>query len=187
MKRTHTLVAGVVAGVSLALAAATFAQPYGGMGQGYGAGMGQGYGAGMGQGCGAGMGMGPGHGPMAGHGPMDGADHAARAESRLADLKTQLKITPAQEPAWQTFTAQAKQQAASMQAMRAQMQEGTGTAPERMGQRATAMQQRAAGMATMTNAFNALYAVLTPEQKAIADQSVGMMGGRGMRHGPRAG
>ncbi len=49
------------------------------------------------------------------------------------------------------------------------------------------MQQRAAGMATMTNAFNALYAVLTPEQKAIADQNVGMMGGRGMRHGPRAG
>ena len=85
------------------------------------------------------------------------------------------------------LAAQAQQQAASMQAMRAQMQEGAGTAPERMGQRATAMQQRAAGMATMTNAFNALYAVLTPEQKAIADQNVGMMGGRGMRHGPRAG
>ena len=171
MKRTHTLVAGLVAGVSLALAAATFAQPYGGMGQGYG----------------PGMGMGPGHGQMAGHGPMAGVDHAAMAESRLADLKTQLKITSGQEAAWQAFTAQAKQQAADMQAMRAQMQEGTGTAPERMGQRATAMQQRAAAMATMTNAFNALYAVLTPEQKAIADQNVGMMGGRGMRQGPRAG
>ena len=165
MKRTHTLIAGVVAGVSLALAAATFAQPYGGMGQGYG----------------PGMGMGPGHGPMA------GVDRAAMAESHLADLKAQLKITSAQEAAWQTFTAQTKQQAASKQAMRAQMQESAGTAPERMGQRATAMQQRAAGMATMTNAFNALYAVLTPEQKAIADQNVGMMGGRGMRHGPRAG
>ena len=118
---------------------------------------------------------------------MAGVDPAAMAESHLADLKAQLKITSAQEAAWQTFTAQAKQQAASMQAMRAQMQDGTGTAPERMGQRATAMQQRAAGMATMTNAFSALYAVLTPEQKAIADQNVGMMGGRGMRHGPRAG
>jgi Spy/CpxP family protein refolding chaperone len=179
MKRTHTLLAGLVAGVSLAIATATLAQPCGGMGQGYGPGMG------MGQGYGPGMGQG--HGPMAGRGPMAGVDRAAMAESRLADLKTQLKITSAQEAAWQTFAAQAKQQAATRQAMHAQMQESTGTAPERMGQRATAMQQRAAGMATMTNAFNALYAVLTPEQKTIADQSVGMMGGRGMRHGPRAG
>jgi len=171
MKRTHTLIAGVVAGLSLAIAAATFAQPYGGMGQGYG----------------PGMGMGPGHGPMEGYGPMTGVDHAALAESRLSDLKAQLNINSTQEAAWQTFAAQAKQQAAGMQAMRAQMHEGTGTAPERMGQRATAMQERAAGMAAMTNAFNALYAVLTPEQKAIADQNVGMMGGRGMRHGPRAG
>ena len=74
-----------------------------------------------------------------------------------------------------------------MQAMHAQMQEGAGTAPERMAQHTAAMQQRAAGMATMTNAFSALYAVLTPEQKAIADQNVGMMGHRGMRFGPRAG
>ena len=179
MKRTHTLMAGVVAGVSLAIAAATFAQPYGGMGQGYGPGMGQGYSPGMG--------MGPGHGPRAGHGPMAGVDHAAMAESRLADLKAQLKISSAQETAWQTFAAQAKEQAASRQAMRARMQDGTGTAPERMEQRATAMQQRAAAMPTMTKAFNALYAVLTPEQKTIADQNVGMMGHRGMRHGPRAG
>ena len=39
--------------------------------------------------------------------------------------------------------------------------------------------------ATMTDAFGALYAVLTPEQKAIADQNVGMMGrhGAGFRGG----
>ena len=67
------------------------------------------------------------------------------------------------------------------------MQTSAGTAPEQMGQRATAMQQRAAGMATMANAFGALYAVLTPEQKAIADQNVGMMGHRGMGFGRRAG
>jgi len=161
MNRTYTLIAGVIAGVALATAAATYAQPYGGMGHGYG----------------PGMGMGPGHGPMAGFDP------AAMADSRLSDLKAQLKITSAQEGAWQTFAAQAKAQAASMPAMYAQMQQNTGTAPERMDQRATAMQQRAAGMATMANAFKALYAVLTPEQKAIADQNVAMMGHRGMRHG----
>jgi len=171
MKRTQTLIATIVAGASLAFAAATFAQPCGGVGQGYGPGMGMGMG----------MGMGPGHGPMA------GVDHAAMAESRLTDLKAQLKITSAQEAAWQTFAAQAKGQAASRQAMRAQMQQDAGTAPERMAQRATAMQQRAAGMATMADAFNALYTALTPEQKVIADQNVGTMGHRGMRRGPRAG
>lgn len=175
MKRTRTLIATIVAGASLAFAAAAFAQPCGGVGQGYGPGMGMG------------MGMGPGHGPMAGRGPMAGVDHAAMAESRLTDLKAQLNITSGQEAAWQTFAAQAKEQAASRQGMRAQMQQDAGTAPERMAQRATAMQQRAAGMATMTKAFNALYAALTPEQKAVADQNVGMMGQRGMRRGPRAG
>jgi Spy/CpxP family protein refolding chaperone len=165
MTRTHTLIAGLVAGLALAVAAATYAQSSGGMGHG----------------CGPGMGMGPGHGPMA------GVDPAAMADSRLSDLKAQLKINTSQESAWQTFATQAKAQAASMQAMRAQMQQDTGTAPERMAQRTAAMQQRAAGMATMTDAFGALYAVLTPEQKAIADQNVGMMGHHGMGFGRRAG
>ena len=164
MTRTHTLIAGLVAGVALAVAAATYAQPYGGMGQGFGPGMGMGH----------------------GHGPMAGVDPAAMADSHLSDLKAQLKINASQEAAWQAFATQAKAQAASMQAMHVQMQQDTGSAPERMAQRTTAMQQRAAGMATMTNAFNALYAVLTPEQKAIADQNVGMMGHRGMGFGRRA-
>ena len=169
MKRTHSLIAGAVAGVALAVAAATSAQPYGGMGDGHGPGMGMG------------MGMGTGHGPMAGFDP------AATADARLTDLKAQLKITPAQEAAWQAFAAEAKQQAASMQAMRTQMQASAATAADQMRQRATAMQQRAAGMATMANAFSALYAVLTPEQKAFADQHVGTMGHGGMAFGRRAG
>lgn len=75
-----------------------------------------------------------------------------------------------------------------MQAMRAQMlQQSNTTAPERMAQRTAAMQQRGTGMASTTNAFSALYGVLTPEQKAIADQNFGMMSGRSGRFGPRAG
>ncbi len=165
MKRIHTVVAGIAAALALAVAAGTYAQPFGGMGSGYG----------------PGMGMGPGHGPMA------GVDPAAMIDSRLADMKTQLKITATQESAWQAFTTAARQQATDMQAIRGQMQQGAGTAPERMGQRATAMQQRSQAMATMTNAFNALYAVLTPEQKTVADQHFGTMGSRAMRFGPRAG
>jgi periplasmic protein CpxP/Spy len=164
MKRIHAVVVGVVAGVSLAVAAVTYAQPSGGMGS-----------------CpGHAMGMGPGHGPMA------GVDPATMIDSHLGELKAQLKITTGQEAAWQTFTAAAKQQATSMQTMHTQMQQGTGTAPERMAQRTAAMQQRAAGMATMTNALKDLYAALTPEQQTIADQHFSMMGPGGMHFGPHS-
>ena len=53
MKRINAVVAGVVAGLSLAVAAVTYAQPSGGMGP---------Y-------PGHGMSMGPGHGSMAGVDP----------------------------------------------------------------------------------------------------------------------
>jgi protein CpxP len=160
MKRIHAAAVGVVAVLSLAVVAVAFAQPAGGMGPGFGPGM--------------------------GHGPMADVDPATQIDAHLADLKTQIKINTPQEGAWQVFTAAAKRQAAGMQAMRAQMQQDPASAPDRMAQRATVMQQRSEAMATMTNAFNALYSVLTPEQKAIADQSVGMMGRGGMRFGPRA-
>jgi Spy/CpxP family protein refolding chaperone len=163
MKKIYAVAAGLVAGVALAVAAVTHAQPSGGMGPGFA------------------HGMGPGHGPMA------NVDPAARAESRLTDLKAQLKISTTQEPAWQTFADAAKQQATGMQAMHARMQAGSGTAPERMAQRASAMQQRAEGMATMSKALDALYAVLTPEQKTIADQHFGTMGRHGRHSGMRAG
>jgi protein CpxP len=163
MKKIYAVAAGVVAGVALAVAAVTHAQPFGGMGPGFA------------------HGMGP------GHGPMGNVDPSTMADTRLADLKAQLTITPAQESAWQAFADAAKQQASGMQGLRAQMQAGSATAPERMAQRASAMQQRAAGMTTMTKAFDALYGVLTPEQKTIADQHFGTMGPRAMRFGPRAG
>jgi periplasmic protein CpxP/Spy len=177
MKRTLAVVVGI-AGV--ALAAVTFAQPFG-MGPGAGPRFGAG-GPGFG-----GPGFGPGMGMRAGHGPMVGVDSAAAIDARMSDLKTQLKITPEQEAAWQTFSSAAKQQAAGMQALREQMHSTTGTASERMTEHTQAMQQRSAAMTATTNAFNALYAVLTPEQKTIADQRHGPMAHRGMPFGGRAG
>lgn len=170
MKTIHTVVVGAVAGVVLAVAAATYAQPFGGTGPGFGPGFGPGMRMGMGL----------------GHGPIGAADAAALIDARLGEFKAQLSINSSQEGAWQAFTAAAKQQAEGMQALRTQMQQGTGTPSEFMVQRAQIMQQRAAGMTTMTNAFNALYAVLTPEQKAIADQHFGM-GSHGRGFGRRAG
>jgi len=158
MKKRSSIITGVAAGIALAVAAVTYAQPFGGMGPGFG----------------PGMGMGPGHGPMA------GVDPSTMVDSHLAEMKVQLQVTPAQEPAWQAFAAAATQQAAGMQAIRAQMWDNAGTAPDRMALRSQMMQQRAASMTAMSNALNALYAFLSPEQKAFADQHFGMPGHGGM-------
>lgn len=60
------------------------------------------------------------------------------------------------------------------------MQQAAGSAPERMSQHTEMMKQRLAGMETMANAVKDLYAILTPEQKAIADKHFQMMEGRHM-------
>lgn len=141
-----------------------------------------------------GMGMGPMMGPMMGgmHGPgpmagnMQAGGPSAMAESRLAYLKAELKITADQESAWQAFSGKVRQQAEAMQAMRGKMQNVAGSVPERMDQRSEMMRQRMGAMDSMNAAMKDLYAVLSPEQKAIADQRFGMMGGRPMAMGPIA-
>lgn len=136
-----------------------------------------------------GPGTGPGFGPMAGgpgtFGPhFAGSDMTAFAEQRLGELKTELKITAAQDPAWTAFAGKAKEQAQTMQARRVKMQEGAGPTPDRMAQRTEFMKQRMAGMESMNAAMKDLYAVLTPEQKAVADRRFGHAGGPRMHFGP---
>jgi hypothetical protein len=174
------------------------------MGQGPGYGPGTGMGEGMGpMGRGAMMGNGPmghgqmGHGPMSqgpmGHGPMGrgmGAqgfgNPSAMADARNAYFKSELKITLAQEPAWKNYADQRKQQVEAMQALRGTVQgSAQATAPERLELRNQTMKKRQEQMEKTTAVFKELYAVLSPEQKALADQRVGfgMMGGRGMAFG----
>jgi hypothetical protein len=192
MKRVTKIAIGVGTALTLGLAAAVVsAQPYG-YGPGWGAGPGSGYGPGpgmgrgMGQGYGAGpmMGGGMGYGPMGrGMGPQAWGNPAAAADWRLSNLKTELKITAAQESAWTAFADQAKQQAEAMQKLMTSAQgSAQATAPERIEQRAQIMKQQQAQMEKGAAAFKDLYAVLSPEQKALADQGFGpgMMGGRGM-------
>ncbi len=188
MKRATKIVIGVGTVLTLGLAAAVVsAHPYG---YGPGWGMGQRMGPGMAYGSGTGMerGMGPmehgsmGHGPMGqGMGPRGYANPAAAAEGRLSAMKSELKITAAQESAWKTFADQAKQQAEAMQAlMTGAPGSAQATAPERIDQHNQVMKKRQEQMEQGTAAFKELYAVLSPEQKALADQGMSMMGGRGM-------
>jgi Spy/CpxP family protein refolding chaperone len=154
-----------IAAAALAMMAGAYAQPFGGMGPEMGPGMGMGFSGGMG--------MGP------GHGWRGAADHDAMVDARLAYMKSTLKITAAQEQAWNGFAAASKAQAAGMDAWREKMWASGVAAPDRMALRAEAMQQHAAGLATTSKAFATLYAVLTPEQRTLLDEGVGMAGRRG--------
>jgi hypothetical protein len=124
-----------------------------------------------------------GHGPMGyGMGPQAYGNPSAMADARIAYMKSELKITAAQESAWKAFADQAKQQAEAMQALMTSAQgSAQATAPERLELRNQIMKKRQEQMEKGTAAFKDLYAVLSPEQKALADQGFGpgMMGGRG--------
>ena len=194
MKRVTKIAIGVATALTLGLAASVVsAHPYGhgpgwgmGQGSGYGPGAGMGPGQGYGPGHGMGRGMGPGggpgsmgYGPMGrGMGPQGFGNPGAMADARNAYLKSELKITPAQESAWNAFADQRKQQVEAMQAWRTTVQgSAQATAPERLELRNQIMKKRQEQMEKMTTAVKDLYAVLTAEQKALADQRIGMMGG----------
>jgi Spy/CpxP family protein refolding chaperone len=187
MRTNRKVLLAAVAAAVFAASAGVYAQP----GPGY-------YGGGPGMmGGGPGMMGGPAFmGPRGGYGPGPGAGSAGprggfgpganvgvNQDARLAYLKNELKISSAQESAWNTYAAAMKQQAESMQAMRDQMFAAAQSGgPERFTQRAELMKQRAAGAETMAAAIKDLYAALTPEQKSLADLH---FGGARFAQGPR--
>ena len=123
-------------------------------------------------------------------------NHQERMAKRQAELKAKLKITPAQEGAWTTFTAAMKPPAGGMMGMRhdpkvkADMDKLT--TPERIDKmrtlRAERMTTMNAEMDKRGAATKAFYAVLSSEQKAVFDAITphgGRHGGMGGDHGGR--
>jgi len=115
--------------------------------------------------------------------PMMGsmADHV---EGRIAFLKTELKITDAQQPLWNAvgdaMRANAKDMAAMMPMMQSMMQP-SGTLPEKLAGREKAMTAHLEALRKLKSAIDPLYAALSDEQKKTADQlMVGPMGIMGM-------
>ena len=100
--------------------------------------------------------------PKARHGMMQERDPAKRQEmmvKRQAELKAQLQLTAAQEPAWNTFIA-SMTPAADRAAIRAEMEK----LPE--AERRAKMKAMRAQREGNADAF---YAVLSAEQKAVFD------------------
>jgi len=123
-----------------------------------------------------------GGGPMGMRGMMGMADHA---EGRIAFLKTELKITDAQMPQWNAFAEALRANARRMSGMHETMMQGgmmnqgnaPMSAPDRLDRMERAMTAMLEGLKEMKAALTPLYAVLTEEQKKVADQLIhGPMG-----------
>ena len=110
-----------------------------------------------------------------GMGRMDPARMQAIADRHHAQLKEKLKLTPAQEGAWTTFTAAVKVRA-EMMAKRPDFAElAKLPTPERIDKMQALHAQHAAEMNAVMEkrgaATKAFYAVLTPEQQKVFDAS----------------
>lgn len=165
MKIVLASFAAAVAALSLATASA---QTYGGPGIGGCRGMG----------CGTSshMGYGPGYGPGPGIGY---GDATVVTQARLDALRARLQITAAQEPAWQALAAAMLQQATRTDEARTRLFESTGNAAERMLLRAALMGLEADAFEAVAQAFSALYAVLTADQRLVVERFWGFGMGPG--------
>lgn len=105
------------------------------------------------------------------------AQHRAK---HAAELKAKLKLTPAQEGAWTSFTT-AMQPPARMGADRARMRaefEKLAT-PERIDKMRAMRTARAAEMDKRADATKTFYAALTPEQQKVFDANTMRRGHEG--------
>ena len=118
------------------------------------------------------MGMDPDEG-----GAMPMLDMGRHVEGRLAFLKTELKITPAQEPLWdalaQTLRANG-QKMAELMPMGGTMGRGEVPGlPERLDRQERFLAARLDALRAMQAAVTPLYAAFSEEQKRTADELVG--------------
>jgi hypothetical protein len=104
---------------------------------------------------------------------------AGHVEGRLAFLKTELKITPAQEPLWNGVADAIRANAKSMATMSGGMMGGpqAEALPDKLARREKMMAAHLEALRRFRAAVDPLYAALDPDQKKTADQLlIGPMG-----------
>jgi periplasmic protein CpxP/Spy len=96
-------------------------------------------------------------------------------EGRIAFLKAQLKITPAQEAQWQQVEAAIRENARTLDQTIASGRQNRGdmNAVQRLELREQFAKVRVDNEARLLAAFKPLYASLSPEQQQMANQLVG--------------
>lgn len=122
-----------------------------------------------------------------GMGKMDPAKMQARMDQRHAALKAQLKLTPAQEPAWTAFVATHTPPASMMGQPAAMADLAKLPTPERIDKmkelRAQRMGEMTAAMEKRGEATKTFYAALTPEQQKVFDSNAMQGPGKGKHRG----
>ena len=115
---------------------------------------------------------------MTGQGTPSGNQEqmSALADSRLAHLKTELKITDGQADVWKAYVDAIKARVTVMQGLRTTMMDAMdkGSAVDRMDIRIKSMEAMVESMKAVKPATEKLYAALTAEQKKAADQLIGV-------------
>jgi hypothetical protein len=104
---------------------------------------------------------------------------ASNIEGRITALKTELKITDTQTPAWNRFAEALRATAGSMNAMYEQMMQSgaAATLPARLERRETMLSAHLNRVKTLKEVLDPLYASFSDEQKKIADGvMIGPMG-----------
>jgi len=128
---------------------------------------------------------GPQSGPMSQHQRMDPAKRQEVVATHQADLKAKLKLSPAQEGAWNAFTASMQPPANMGMRMSSESRQARHdemsklSTPERMGRMNAFKAQRDAEMAKRQDATKTFYAALTPDQQKVFDANAMGRGGRG--------
>ncbi len=132
----------------------------------------------------AGMDMAHAHAGMAEHGAHDSAKMQARFAKHLADLKTRLQLTPAQEGAWISFADSMKLPATRPAMPNWKDMDKLGTV-ERIDKMHAMRVERNAKMDQHEAAIKSFYATLSPSQQKVFDLEHSQMhrrmqGGHGM-------
>jgi hypothetical protein len=138
----------------------------------------------MGPGMMGGMQMGPGMMGGTGQTAQMCAMMTGHVEGRLAYLKVELKITPAQEALWTTFANAVRDNVQTMAARCNTMMGQSGTAalslPERLDVHEQFMAAHLDATRASDKALKPLYAAFDDAQKQAADQMLGAHMGMGM-------
>lgn len=121
--------------------------------------------------------------------PEQQAKFAEKMAKRQAKWHDDLKITPAQEAAWQTFLGKIKPVRPAGAPQRPSKEEwAKQTAPERMEHKMEFLKRAETRLAERAAAVKEFYAVLTPVQQKVFDEHFKHMeqhrfGHRGFHHG----
>lgn len=121
------------------------------------------------------------------HAHADPVQRQERFARRMAGLKALLKLTPAQEAAWTSFSNALRPQAAPLRTDRQAL--ARLSTPDRIDQMRALRNERMAQMDRRGEATKAFYATLDAQQKMAFDEATargGMKAGAGGRGGHRA-